>query len=73
MAKNLILSGEIKMLLDDGGNQGDQIGRIFAHWAIVFFGHILENSRSGTNSLASFCHETKYVLIFDKIMGWETL
>jgi hypothetical protein len=23
-------------------NQGDQIGRIFAHWAVVYFGHFLK-------------------------------
>jgi hypothetical protein len=25
--------------------QGDQIGRIFAHWAIIYFGQFLEKSQ----------------------------
>jgi hypothetical protein len=29
--------------------QGDQIGRIFAYWAIVFFEQCFENDRSGGN------------------------
>jgi hypothetical protein len=35
-------------------SQGDQIGRIFAHWAIVFFGQLNENYRSSANSWATF-------------------
>jgi hypothetical protein len=26
-------------LCDIGGDQGDQIGRLFAYWKIVYFGH----------------------------------
>jgi hypothetical protein len=29
--------------------QGDQIGRIFAHWAIVYFGQCFENYSSSAN------------------------
>jgi hypothetical protein len=41
-------------------NQGDQIGRIFAHWAIVFFGQIFENCRSSANSLAMYFLQVMY-------------
>jgi hypothetical protein len=27
-------------------NQGDQIGRIFAHWVLVYFGQIFDNSNT---------------------------
>jgi hypothetical protein len=29
--------------------KGDQIGRIFAHWAIVYFGQFLDNNKSRPN------------------------
>jgi hypothetical protein len=29
-----------------GLQQGDQIGRIFAYWAIVYFGQFFENKRT---------------------------
>jgi hypothetical protein len=32
--------------MDGVSAQGDQIGRIFAHWAIVFFGRFFENDKS---------------------------
>jgi hypothetical protein len=34
---------------DDTTRQGDQIGRISAYWAIVFFGQSLENYNTGSN------------------------
>jgi hypothetical protein len=34
-------------------NQSDHIVRIFAHWAIVFFGHIFENYSSSANFWAT--------------------
>jgi hypothetical protein len=34
--------------------QGDQIGRIFAHLSIVYFGHYFENYRSSANFWAPF-------------------
>jgi hypothetical protein len=33
----------------DGDDQGDQIGRSFAHWAIVYFVHFFEDLRSSEN------------------------
>jgi hypothetical protein len=33
--------------------QGDQIGRIFAQWVIVYFGKLLENCRSISNIWAT--------------------
>jgi hypothetical protein len=43
-------------------NQGDQSGRIFAYWAVVYFGLLLENDKSGANYWATFCHGTIFVL-----------
>jgi hypothetical protein len=37
-------------------NQGDQIGRIFAHWAIVYFGQIFETLKSSPYFLATSFH-----------------
>jgi hypothetical protein len=37
--------------------EGDQIGRIFAHWAIVFFGQFFEHYRSSPNFPATFIHK----------------
>jgi hypothetical protein len=39
--------------------QGGQIGRIFAYWAIVFFGQLFENYRSSANSWATFFRKTR--------------
>jgi hypothetical protein len=35
-------------------NQGDQIGRIFAYWAIVYLGQIFESYISSPNYRATF-------------------
>jgi hypothetical protein len=40
--------------------QGDQIGRILAYWAIVFFGQSFENHRSSLNVLAIFSKASGY-------------
>jgi hypothetical protein len=37
-----------------GRRQGDQIGRIFAQWVIVYFGQFLENYRSSPNFGVTF-------------------
>jgi hypothetical protein len=34
--------------------QGDQNGRIFTNWSVVFFGQFIENYRSSSNSKATF-------------------
>jgi hypothetical protein len=39
--------------ISKGPKQGDQIGRIIAHWAIVYFGQVFENYTSGPNFLAT--------------------
>jgi hypothetical protein len=44
-------------------DQGDQIGRIFACWATVYFGQCFENYRSGAKMWTTFFHGTSYVLI----------
>jgi hypothetical protein len=46
--------------------QGDQIGRIFANWAAVYFGLLLENYKSGANYWDTFFHDAIYVLILTK-------
>jgi hypothetical protein len=38
-----------------GQMQGDQIGRIFAEWAIVFFGQFFENYGSAPKFWAIHC------------------
>jgi hypothetical protein len=53
-------------------NQGDQIGRIFANWAIVFFGIILKNSEIARISGLLVFHGKKLFAIFDKKMAWVT-
>jgi hypothetical protein len=47
------------------GQQGDQIGRIFAYWATDFFGQILENYISTANSWAIFS-TGQFMYYFDK-------
>jgi hypothetical protein len=49
-----------------GHGQGDQIGRIFADLAIVFFGQLIENYRRSAISWATFFHSTSYELILQK-------
>jgi hypothetical protein len=36
-------------------SQGDQIGRIFAQWPIVYFEQCFENYKSSPNYSATFC------------------
>jgi hypothetical protein len=43
--------------------QGDQIGRIFAQWAIFYFKQILENYKSRPHFCATFFPSTGYELI----------
>jgi hypothetical protein len=43
--------------------QGDQIGRIFAFWAIVFSGQFFENKRSSPKLWATIFRSKNYVLI----------
>jgi hypothetical protein len=46
--------------------QGDKIGRIFAYWAIYFFGDIFENYRRSPNFLATFFQQKKLCTNFEK-------
>jgi hypothetical protein len=46
--------------------QGDQIGRTFAYYAIVYSGNFYANDRSGRNCWLLFIHGKIYLLIFDK-------
>jgi hypothetical protein len=42
------------LLPQDDAGQGDQIGRIFANWVIVYFGQFYENYKSSTHILGIF-------------------
>jgi hypothetical protein len=56
-------------------NQGGMIGRIFAYWAIVYFGHWFENYGSRANFWDTCFHGSSYVLIEAKndwATFWET-
>jgi hypothetical protein len=56
------------------GTQGDQIGRIFVLWMIVWMS-VLENDKSSPhfwpNFWATFPHSLKYAIILTN-MGWAT-
>jgi hypothetical protein len=52
-------------------SQGDQIGRIFAYWAIFKFGLWFKNYRISKTFSAIFFHGTSCVLIVTK-NGWAT-
>jgi hypothetical protein len=52
-------------------NQGDQIGRIFACWAIVYSGQVFENYKSNPNCWAIFVPGTSYAYIW--IRNWVGL
>jgi hypothetical protein len=43
--------------------QGDQIGRIFAYWEIVFFGWLYENGKGSPNFGATSSHRTYLLCI----------
>jgi hypothetical protein len=56
-------------------HQGDQIVRIFAHWAIVDFGQLNENYRSNANSQATKFQSTSYeVTLLKNVLAsfWAT-
>jgi hypothetical protein len=54
-----------------GQNQGDQIGRIFAYWSIIYFGLYFETYRCNANFWTTFFYGTSYVLILTNIV-WAT-
>jgi hypothetical protein len=51
--------------------QGDQIGRIFVYWVIVYFGQFVENYRSSPNIWTTFIHGKSCAIISTKL-GWAT-
>jgi hypothetical protein len=54
-----------KITLRKGRCQGDQIGRIFAYWAIVYFGQFFSTAETIPNMYASIIpHCQKYPQIF---------
>jgi hypothetical protein len=46
--------------------QGDQIGRFLAHWAIVYFGPLVAKYRSSPNFWATFFRVKSYATIREK-------
>jgi hypothetical protein len=56
----------------DDQEQGDRIGRNFAYWAIVYFGHFFENYKSGPKFWATFFHELWKLCIDSdkKVLGY---
>jgi hypothetical protein len=51
---------------DHNARQGDQIGRIFAQCAIIYFAQIDKNYRSSPKFCATFFPSVEYVLILTK-------
>jgi hypothetical protein len=49
----------------------DQKGRIFAYWAVIYFGKYFENCESSSQIWTTFFHSASYVLILPK-KGWAT-
>jgi hypothetical protein len=52
--------------------QGDQIGRIFAQWAIAYFGQWFENYRSSAYFWATFFPQYQLSINFYKKIVWAT-
>jgi hypothetical protein len=53
------------LFLNGGRTQGDQIGRVFAYWVIVYFGKF-ENYKSSPNFGATFSYGKLFALILTK-------
>jgi hypothetical protein len=53
-------------------HQGDQIGRIFAHWAIVNLKHLFENFKI-ILILGHFFHGKNYYVNLGKEIDWATI
>jgi hypothetical protein len=54
------------------GRQGDQIGRIFAHWGIVYFGHFFENKIICPPLRTTFFPRKKLCIKYCPKIGWAT-
>jgi hypothetical protein len=66
--KKMLLT-HIVPLSEGGYKQGDQIGRIFAYWVIVFFELFFLNyvcTEGAYDFGATFLSRRKYILSFDK-------
>jgi hypothetical protein len=64
-----LVSAQIATKQTVAPQQGDQIGRIFAYWAVVYFCHFLEKYRCGTNYTDAFFLLYKSFINFDKTWG----
>jgi hypothetical protein len=51
------------------GKQGDQIGRIFDHWVIVYFGQLFENYHSSPTFLGQLFPQLKFLVLAKKHVG----
>jgi hypothetical protein len=58
-------SNQLSPVPEADAMQGDQIGRIFAYWAIVFFGQFYEKYSSS--------QKVKVIYKFRQKMGWAKL
>jgi fructosamine-3-kinase len=52
--------------------QGDQIGRIFDTWVVVYFGQFLGKLHKKRELFADFFHSMYKIGIFRQNMGWAT-
>jgi hypothetical protein len=50
--------------------QGDQIGRIFAHWAIVYFGHVFKKIQKERKYVGNIFPANKFCINIYKILVW---
>jgi hypothetical protein len=60
---------ELPLMSSVQSNQGEQIGRIFAHWAVVYFGQFLKSCRNSSNFGATFSM-VQVVCQFCEKMDW---
>jgi hypothetical protein len=52
--------------------QDDRIGRIFAYWAIAFFGQFLKTAEGALTFLATFFQSKNYVSNLTRKIVWAT-
>jgi hypothetical protein len=53
-------------------NQGDQIGRMFVHWAIVFVGQFFQITEGAQMHAQLFSPRKKPCINFEKKLFWAT-
>jgi hypothetical protein len=66
--KQEILS-QVNDLATEDCQQGDQIGRIIAHWAVVFFGQFLSSCRNSANYGTTFSMVQVMCHFWEKMIG----